>query len=121
MRAPIAALTTSSTLRSAQPPRVNPPRVSSSGRPGPCITPSSVTWLITTIRLISASFGIIGTMTDESLWPRLADLPLTIQRCEYERMHAVLAHEFDRVTTQVRLVGDGAEGLGEDVSPFKED
>ena len=26
-----------------QPPWVNPPRVSSSGRPGPCITPSRVT------------------------------------------------------------------------------
>ena len=60
-------------------------------------------------------------MMDESLWPRLAELPLVIEGCEYERMHRVLAHGFDRVTTQVRLVGAGADGLGEDVSPFKED
>src|SRR5579884_407579 len=32
----------------AQPPWANPSRVSSSGRPGPCITPSSVTQFITT-------------------------------------------------------------------------
>jgi L-alanine-DL-glutamate epimerase-like enolase superfamily enzyme len=36
-------------------------------------------------------------------------------------LHAVLAHEFERVTTQVRLVGDGADGLGEDVSVFREE
>jgi hypothetical protein len=56
-----------------------------------------------------------------SLWPRLAGLPLVIEACEYERLHAVLAHEFERVTTQVRLVGAGTDGLGEDVSPFRED
>jgi hypothetical protein len=33
----------------------------------------------------------------------------------------VLAHEFERITTHVRLVGAGAEGLGEDVSVFRED
>jgi hypothetical protein len=61
-------------------------------------------------------------MNDESLWPRLAELPLVIdQACEYERMHAVLAYEFDRITTHVRLVGAGANGLGEDVSVFRED
>src|SRR3954467_8715185 len=52
----------------------------------------------------------------ESLWPRLAELPLVIEACEYDRLHAVLAHEFQRVTTHVRLVGAGADGLGEDVS-----
>jgi L-alanine-DL-glutamate epimerase-like enolase superfamily enzyme len=63
-----------------------------------------------------------STMTpEESLWPRLAELPLVIESCEYERLHAVLVHEFDRVTTHVRLGGAGADGLGEDVSPFRED
>ena len=64
-----------------------------------------------------------GSATTESgsLWPRVAGLPLVIEACEYERLHAVLAYEFERVTTHVRLVGAGAEGLGEDVSVFRED
>ena len=57
----------------------------------------------------------------ESLWPRLAELPLVVEACEYERLHAVLAYEFDRFTTHVRLVGGGTEGLGEDISAFRED
>jgi hypothetical protein len=61
------------------------------------------------------------TMNGESLWPRLAGLPLVIEACEYDRLHAVLAYEFERITTHVRLVGAGAEGLGEDVSVLRED
>jgi hypothetical protein len=61
------------------------------------------------------------TMNGESLWPRLADLPLVIEACGYERLHAVLAHDFERVTTHVRLAGEGTDGLGEDVSIFRED
>ena len=57
----------------------------------------------------------------ESLWPRLAELPLVVEGCDYERLHAVLAYEFDRFTTHVRLVGGGTEGLGEDISAFRED
>jgi L-alanine-DL-glutamate epimerase-like enolase superfamily enzyme len=60
-------------------------------------------------------------MNVESLWPRLAGLPLVVEACEYERLHAVLAFDFDRVTTHVRLVGAGAEGLGEDISAYRED
>jgi hypothetical protein len=60
-------------------------------------------------------------ISEDSLWPRLAGLPLVIEGCEYERLHATLAFEFERVTTHVRLVGVGVEGLGEDVSPFRED
>lgn len=56
-----------------------------------------------------------------SLWPRLAELPLVIEACEYDRLHAVLTDDFDRITTHVRLVGAGADGLGEDVSIFRED
>ncbi len=57
----------------------------------------------------------------ESLWPRLAGLRLAIEGCQFERLHAVLTHEFERVTTSVRLIGAGVDGLGEDVSPFRED
>jgi hypothetical protein len=60
-------------------------------------------------------------MDGESVWPRLAGLPLVIEACEYERLHAVLANQFDRVTTHVRLAGGGVDGLGEDVSVFRED
>ena len=61
-----------------------------------------------------------ATTKGESLWPRLAGLPLVIEACEYERLHAVLAHEFERITTHVRLIGAGVDGLGEDVSVFRE-
>jgi hypothetical protein len=61
------------------------------------------------------------TTQGESLWPRLARLPLVIEACEYERLHAILAYEFERITTHVRLVGAGVDGLGEDVSVFRED
>ena len=57
----------------------------------------------------------------ESLWPRLAGLPLVVEGCEYDRLHDVLAYEFERVTTHVRLTGAGADGLGEDVSVHHED
>ena len=57
----------------------------------------------------------------ESLWPRLAELPLVVESCEYDRLHTVLAHEFERVTTHVWLAGAGADGLGEDVSVHVED
>src|SRR5690242_16806142 len=57
----------------------------------------------------------------ESLWPRLAGLPLVIEGFEYERLHAVLAYEFERITTHVRLVGAGVDGLGEDISASRED
>jgi L-alanine-DL-glutamate epimerase-like enolase superfamily enzyme len=56
-----------------------------------------------------------------SLWPKVAGLPLVIETCEYERLHAVLAYEFERITTRVGLVGGGVDGLGEDVSVFRED
>jgi hypothetical protein len=62
-----------------------------------------------------------ATVDGGSLWPRLAGLALVVERCEYDRLHAVLAHEFQRVTTHVRLIGAGADGLGEDVSVHVED
>jgi hypothetical protein len=60
-------------------------------------------------------------MDSDSLWPRLAGLPLVIEACEFDRLNSVLAHEFERVTTHVRLAGGGTDGLGEDVSVHIED
>src|SRR5262249_49534413 len=60
-------------------------------------------------------------MNGEALWPRPSGLSLVIEGCEYDRLHAALVYEFERITTHVRLVGAGVEGLGEDVSVFRED
>jgi hypothetical protein len=54
-------------------------------------------------------------------WGLLADLPLTIESYELERLSALAAFDFKRITTQVRLIGGGADGLGEDVSPFQDE
>ena len=52
-------------------------------------------------------------------WDSLADLPLTIESYEVERLAAPGVLRLERVTTRVRLQGGGEEGLGEDVSPFR--
>ena len=57
IRSPILATIASSLYGTAQPPCANPSRVSSSGRPGPCITPSSVTLFITMTLPIFCPFG----------------------------------------------------------------
>ena len=57
----------------------------------------------------------------ESQWPKLADLPLVIEACQYERLHAAISDELTRVTTHVRLTGDGHDGLGEDISVMDEE
>ena len=54
-----------------------------------------------------------------SPWERLSALPVVVERCEYERRSATLAYGHERVTTIVHLQGAGAEGLGEDVSPYE--
>lgn len=51
-----------------------------------------------------------------STFARLADLPLTIEGHELERLEHRISDEFTRVTTIVHLRGGGEEGLGEDVS-----
>src|SRR4051812_44909722 len=71
-----------------------------------------------TLPIVNSAGQSIG---GEALWPRLARLPLVVESCEYEPLRAVLAYDFDRITTQVRLIGDGADGLGEDVGVFRED
>src|SRR3954449_12555734 len=59
-------------------------------------------------------------MTD-SLWPRLADLPLVIESYELAGLTSVMAGGVIRLTIQVRLRGAGQDGLGEDISPFPDD
>ena len=54
-------------------------------------------------------------------WDRLRALPLHIDSVAYERRAARVSADWERVTTVVRLRGAGAEGLGEDVSPFKDE
>ncbi len=49
----------------------------------------------------------------ESLWNRIADLPLAVESHVVEHLHAPAPA--DRTTLLVRLRGGGAEGLGEDV------
>jgi L-alanine-DL-glutamate epimerase-like enolase superfamily enzyme len=55
----------------------------------------------------------------ESAWDRLRTLPLLVKSYEFERRSTTFAYAFERVTTIVRLRGGGADGLGEDVSPFE--
>jgi L-alanine-DL-glutamate epimerase-like enolase superfamily enzyme len=57
----------------------------------------------------------------DSLWHRLAELPVVIDSYELERLSATASYGFERVTTQVRLIGGGIDGLGEDVSPFEDE
>ncbi len=51
----------------------------------------------------------------ESLWPRLAELPLVIESYELERIDPDRPSAFERYTTHVRLRGAGTDGLGEDI------
>ncbi len=44
----------------------------------------------------------------------IADLPLTIESCEFEGLE-FQAGEFERLTTVVKFAGGGHEGIGEDV------
>ena len=59
--------------------------------------------------------------TDNSPWARLSALPVLIESYEFERLSARLNYDFERVTTRIRLLGGGADGLGEDVSPYEDE
>jgi L-alanine-DL-glutamate epimerase-like enolase superfamily enzyme len=51
---------------------------------------------------------------------RVAELPLEIEVYGLERLEAEVTRDFTRVTTLVRLRGQGEEGLGEDVTWYTE-
>jgi hypothetical protein len=53
------------------------------------------------------------------MWDRLSTLPVVVESYELDRLSAIQGHGFNRVTTRIRLIGGGAEGHGEDVSPFE--
>jgi hypothetical protein len=78
----------------------------SRGTPRQCVKPRSV-----------YVAGVAGDR-DSSPWADLSALPVVVEEYEFERRAAV-GYSFDRVTTIVHLRGGGAEGLGEDVSPFE--
>ena len=50
-----------------------------------------------------------------TLWPRLAELPLVVEFYALERIAAPPGSGYERVTTHVRLLGAGTDGLGEDI------
>jgi hypothetical protein len=52
---------------------------------------------------------------------RLADLPLRIEGYALERLQRDVSSAFTRVSTVIRMHGDGQEGLGEDVTYDAED
>jgi hypothetical protein len=56
-----------------------------------------------------------------STYAQIADLPLTIESHELERLEHQVSSEFTRVTTVLHLRGTGEEGLGEDVTYSGED
>jgi L-alanine-DL-glutamate epimerase-like enolase superfamily enzyme len=51
-----------------------------------------------------------------STWELLAPLPVQIEECVLEPLQADVSSDFQRKTTLIRLRGDGAEGIGEDVT-----
>jgi hypothetical protein len=52
-------------------------------------------------------------------WETLSALPVVVESCTYERRAAKVAYGFERITTLIHLAGVGAEGLGEDVTPYE--
>jgi len=46
----------------------------------------------------------------------MAPLPVRIEECALEPLQADVSSDFQRKTTLIRLRGDGAEGIGEDVT-----
>lgn len=49
------------------------------------------------------------------LYDRVADLPLTIDRFDFDRLESETTSDFTRTTTVVTATGDGEHGHGEDV------
>jgi L-alanine-DL-glutamate epimerase-like enolase superfamily enzyme len=57
----------------------------------------------------------------ESLWSRVADLPVTIDGYALERRQRDVSSDFTRISTTIRLQGAGTDGIGEDVTYDAED
>ena len=54
------------------------------------------------------------------MWSKLAGLPLVVEGYELEQLEASPVGEWERLTTHVRLRGGGEEGVGEDITPYRE-
>ena len=63
----------------------------------------------------------VAMNSDNSPWARLSELPVLVESYEFERLSARQSYGFERVTTRIRLVGGGADGVGEDVSPYEDE
>jgi hypothetical protein len=63
----------------------------------------------------------MGVDRDSAPWDRLRSLPLLVESYELDRLSATFSYGFERVTTRIRLLGGGAEGRGEDVSPHEDE
>jgi L-alanine-DL-glutamate epimerase-like enolase superfamily enzyme len=61
----------------------------------------------------------LSAVCDSPPWDSLSALPVIVESYELDRLSATLSYGFERVTTRIRLIGGGAEGLGEDVSPYE--
>ena len=51
-----------------------------------------------------------------STWELLAALPVRIERYELEGLVQAVSSDFERKSTQIRMYGEGEEGIGEDVT-----
>jgi hypothetical protein len=56
-----------------------------------------------------------------ALYDALRELPLEVESYALERLEQAVSSEFTRVTTVIRLLGGGEEGVGEDVTYTAED
>jgi hypothetical protein len=61
----------------------------------------------------------MGGNRNNAAWQELSALPVVVESIEFERRFATLSYGHERFTTVVHLAGGGAEGLGEDVSPYE--
>jgi hypothetical protein len=50
------------------------------------------------------------------MYDQVADLSVTVESCEFERLERATSSGFDRATTVIRLSGAGETGRGEDVT-----
>jgi hypothetical protein len=61
-----------------------------------------------------------GERMTQSRWSQIAALPFVVGEYALERLSAHEASDAERVTIQIRLLGGGADGLGEDVGLAEE-
>src|SRR2546421_3887286 len=69
-----------------------------------------------TVSWVSRCSSVRSKSMNESLWKRISQLSLEVERLELENLEQAVAPEFTRVTTVIHLSGGGEEGVGEDVT-----